>query len=235
MLRRVFLFRASRVGSDHRRKPERETRIPGSRMRAGRSAGPAGGNGASASRSTNGRANRSRVRFGGAPYSRAPRRNLFCNQVQVAKTADASSVKRWPQGHSAFECSPANALVVKVSDTSHRKRWPSRLQSIVPWNPSGGMGVSRVSARSQDQTCVSIVVKPESPVPQRAFDCGCVVTHIGMAAVKMSVPSVERRASGGRGFKFRQPKGCSSVAFTGSPALPVPRQPFVQQRGENIN
>ena len=59
-----------------RRKPERETRIPGLALvtRAPKSAGPAGGNEAQAGYRWQ---SEPKVRYGGAPFSRAPRQNWF--------------------------------------------------------------------------------------------------------------------------------------------------------------
>ena len=68
----------AQLGNDVRRKPERETRIPGlARERAPEARGLP--EGTRRKPDTDGRANQ-KVRYGGAPL-RAPRRNLFCNLV----------------------------------------------------------------------------------------------------------------------------------------------------------
>ncbi len=88
-----------------------------------------------------------RVRFGGAILSRAPRRNLFFNLP-----AEAGSTHAGGEDFGYFSPPAGN-----------------RLQSIVPWNPSGEMGASRVPGRPQGRTCVSIVERRYRPFPSVLF------------------------------------------------------------------
>lgn len=167
-----FVSEAWLVRRIRRRKPERETRIPGSRVQArvANARGLPEGTRRNAGHRWQGEP--SRVRFGGAPYLRAPQQNLFLSLVCRGFAAQRT-------------------LVVKISDTSHRCGRKARLQSIVPWNLSGEMGASRVAVRSQCQTCVSIVEKTGIACsPACLFYCRYAATRIGAAVVKMSVTSV---------------------------------------------
>ncbi len=113
---------------------------PGSRAlarkRACRCAGPAGGNGAS-DRGPPIAGRTKRVRYGGAILSRAPRLNLFFDLP-----ADAGPTNAGGEDFGYFSPPAGN-----------------RLRSIVPWNPSGETGASRVPGMPQG--------------PNLRFDCRC--------------------------------------------------------------
>ena len=133
-----------------------------------------------------------RVRFGGALCSRAPRHNLFFDfgrnfaatvpggegrgcivcETRAARPLRFRTFPWIPIARSLRAQAHAGGEEIGYF-TPPRAREPA-FNRIVPWNPSGEAGASRASARSQDRTCVLIVVTPYSPVPQRgSFDCRC--------------------------------------------------------------
>jgi hypothetical protein len=120
---------------------------------------------------------------------------------------------------------PADTLVVKTSDTSHPKRG-----SIVPWNPSGGTGASRVSARLERAELAfrtsPFRFRPFPSVPFFDLPRRRTAPRQG-GGEDVCYFVVERRPllrCGGRGFESRGQRCPSSGSSGAATASPVPRQ-----------
>jgi len=114
-----------------------------------------------------------RVRFGGAPYSRAPRQYSFCNLVcRVCGLMNAG-------GEDVGYFAPGKAGSNPASDVTYRGSGLARAVA------------SRAPVLPQGRACVDITESRLRPFPSV------------MAVVKMPVTSVERRESGGRTVRFR--------------------------------
>jgi hypothetical protein len=197
-LRRVFC--CPKLGSFEisRRKPERETRIPGLALEARAQARGACRRERGFKPDTDGSANLERVR----PWRRgSQRRNRICFIVWFAASYGSTDAGGEDVGYFA----PWKERV-RIPPVTHAPwRWPAR---------AAARHGSGCVAERQEPELTSL--KPRSPVPQRTLPTADAC--IGEAVVKMSVTS-GRAGSIPAHSQGRSPARAAT-------ASPIPRQPF---------
>jgi hypothetical protein len=197
-----------------RRKPERETRIPGLAHGCAR---PKRG----ACRRERGA---SRI-----PMAERTKGSLWRRAVESAAT---EFVLQFGLPH----CAAKRTLVVKISDTSRTPWWNSHLQSIVPWNPSGRMGASRAPVRRKAEPAFRLSSSDFARSPACFLVCRGAAMRRGSAVVKTSVTSGKSAGpllrSGGRGFEACRQQCRSSVLLWSSNSVvcspPTPSRSVVK-------